>query len=82
MKKRSDFSIDFFVMFLIVDVFFGFVGQVLKFLVEKTCFSASPGKAMLQNHLEISSKSQCWIRNVEIGGKHKETIPFLNAFLR
>ena len=28
----------------------------------------------MQNHLEISSKSHFWIRNVEIGGKHKENI--------
>ena len=33
----------------------------------------------MQNHLEISSKSQFWIRNVEIGGKHKENI-FLMHF--
>ena len=36
----------------------------------------------MQNHLEILSKSQLWIRNVEIGGKHKENIRFLNALLR
>ena len=47
----------------------------------KNMFSASPGKAM-QNHLEISSRSQFWIRNVEIGGKHKETISFSNVLLR
>ena len=35
----------------------------------------------MQNHLEIPLKSQFWIRNVEIGGKHKENI-FFNAFLR
>ena len=31
----------------------------------------------MQNHLEISSKSQFWIRNVEVRRKHKENIPFL-----
>ena len=48
-------------------------------MIEKF-FSASPGKTM-QNHLEIK-KSQFGIRNVEIGGKHKENIPFLHQFLR
>ena len=35
----------------------------------------------MQNHLEISSKGQFWIRNGEIGEEHKENTPFLNAFL-
>ena len=33
----------------------------------------------MQNHLEILWKSQFWIRNVEIGGKHKENIPFFKC---
>ena len=38
--------------------------KVLGFLVDQNmCFSASPGKAM-QNHLEISSTIQFWIRNM------------------
>ena len=45
---------------------------------KETCFSASPGKT-LQNHL---SRSQAWIGNVEIGGKHKENTLLSNAFLR
>ena len=55
---------------------FGIFCQILRFLVEKYVFSASPGTTM-QNHLDISSKSQFWIRNVEIGAKHKENILFL-----
>ena len=47
----------------------------------KKSFSASPGKTM-QNHLEFSSKSQFWIRNVEIGGKHKEHIFFESIFMK
>ena len=47
----------------------------------KNIFSASPGKAM-QNHLEISSKSQFWIRHVEIGGKYKETHFFKYIFTK
>ena len=54
---------------------------MLKFFVKKHVFSASPGKTM-QNHLEILFKSQFWIRNVEIRGKHKENIFLKNAFLR
>ena len=45
---------------------------------KKRVFGVSPSKTM-QNHLEISSTSQIWIRNVEIGGKHKENT-FLNTF--
>ena len=55
--------------------------QILKLLVEENVYSASPGKTM-QNHQEISSTIQFRIRNVEIGGTHKEHIPFLNASLR
>ena len=29
----------------------------------------------MQNHLDMSSKNQFWIRNVEIGGKH----PFIKG---
>ena len=38
-------------------------------------------KAM-QNHLEISSKNQFWIQNVEVGGKHKDKRILLMHFLR
>ena len=54
---------------------FGISNRISTVLVEKICFSASPSKTM-QNLLDISSKSQFGIRNVEIGGTHKENIPF------
>ena len=47
---------------------------ILRFLVEQLFFSSSR-----QNHAEsfrIFMKSQLWIWNVEIGGKHKENIFF------
>ena len=42
---------------------FGIFGKILRFLVKKYVFCASPAKAM-QNHLEISSKTLFWTRNV------------------
>ena len=45
------------------------------FFDKKHCFWAPAHKTM-QNHLEISSKNQFWIRNVEIGGNHKENMSF------
>ena len=46
--------------------FFGIVrivDQIIKFLVEKYVFWASPSKTM-RNHLEIWSKNKFWTRNV------------------
>ena len=56
----------YFLFFYIFNIYF------LCFLSQNYDFWASPFKTM-QNHLEAYSKSQFWIRNVGIGGKHKKT---------
>ena len=49
--------------FLIFSCIFWFLSKILNFWFQKLCFLASPRKTM-QNHLEISSKTQLCTQNV------------------